>query len=268
MSSKAGRVLTIAGSDSSGGAGIQADIKTITALGGYAACAITALTAQNTERVESIESVKPEFMLAQAESVLTDIGADCIKTGMLANAEMIEALVTLIKKYKTIPMIVDPVMVSTSGDLLLEKGSFSLLKDQLFPLAMLITPNIPEAELLAHILISGEGGMIKAGKKIIEESRCQAVLVKGGHLKGDTIIDILVTKQGDIERFTSPRIDSKNTHGTGCTLASAIATRIALGETLSEAIKISRDYVKQAIHHAPDLGKGHGPLGHGWTLQD
>ncbi|MDG1287323.1 MAG: bifunctional hydroxymethylpyrimidine kinase/phosphomethylpyrimidine kinase [Rickettsiales bacterium] len=268
MSSKSGRVLTIAGSDSSGGAGIQADIKTITALGGYAASALTALTAQNTQGVDSVEFVKPEFMLAQAESVLSDIGADCIKTGMLANSEMIESLVTLIKKYKTIPIIVDPVMVSTSGDLLLEKASLSLLTEQLFPLAMLVTPNIPEAELLAHILISSDEGMIRAGKKIIEKSGCKAVLVKGGHLKGDTIIDILVTKQGDVERFTSPRIDSKNTHGTGCTLASAIATRIALGETLTDAIKIGRDYVKQAIHHAPGLGKGHGPLGHGWTLQN
>jgi len=265
---KLGRVLTIAGSDSSGGAGIQADIKTITALGGYAASAITALTAQSTEKVEAIEAVSPYFMMQQAEAVLTDIGADCIKTGMLANSKMIKSVVALAEKYKTIPLIVDPVMVSTSGDLLMEKESLNVLKNELFPKSLLITPNISEAELLAQILISGEGGMIKAAESIIEQSNCQAVLVKGGHLKGDTILDVLVTQQGDIERFTSPRIDTTSTHGTGCSLASAIATRIALGETLHQAIIVARDYVHQAIRYAPNLGKGHGPLNHGWPLNN
>ena len=266
--SKQGRVLTIAGSDSSGGAGIQADIKTITALGGYAATAITALTAQSTQAVLSIEAVKPEFMLAQAEAVLSDIGADCIKIGMLANSKMIKAVIALSEKYKTIPLVIDPVMVSTSGDLLLEKESLNTLTTKLFPKGLLITPNIPEAELLAHVLISGESGMIKAAERIIEKSGCQAVLVKGGHLKGNEIIDVLVTKSGEIERYRSPRIDSTSTHGTGCTLASAIATRIALGDTIHQAIIVARDYVHQAIRYAPNLGKGHGPLNHGWTLKD
>lgn len=266
--SNQGRVLTIAGSDSSGGAGIQADIKTITALGGYASSAITALTAQNTESVIAIEPVKPEFVIKQAEAVLSDIGADCIKLGMLTNSEIIEAVADLIERNKTIPLIIDPVMVSTSGDLLLEKEALNILTSKLFPKALLITPNIPEAELLAHILISGENGMIRAAERIIEKSDCQAVLVKGGHLKGEEVIDILVTKGGEIERYHSPRIDTTSTHGTGCTLASAIATRIALGETLQQAMVIARDYVHQAIRHAPGLGKGHGPLNHGWPLNN
>jgi len=264
--SRQGRVLTIAGSDSGGGAGIQADIKTITALGGYATSAVTALTAQNTQGVFGIEPVSPDFVIQQAEAVLSDIGADCIKTGMLANEKIIEAVVFIARKYKTIPLIVDPVMVATSGDLLLEKEAFNLLTEQLFPLALLVTPNIPEAELLAHILITSEEGMIKAAQKIIDKSGCQAVLVKGGHLKGENIIDVLVTKQGDVERFTSKRIDSTSTHGTGCTLASAIATRIALGEILPQAIIKARDYVRQAIKTAPKIGKGHGPINHGWPL--
>ena len=266
--SKLGRVLTIAGSDSSGGAGIQADIKTITALGGYAATAITALTAQSTESVHQIKAMEPEFVIAQAQAVLSDIGADCIKLGMLANSDIIDAVVALIAKNKTIPLIIDPVMVATSGDLLLEKESLNILTSRLFPKALLITPNIPEAELLAHVLISGESGMIKAAERIIEKSNCQAVLVKGGHLRGENITDILVTKNGDIERYHSPRIETTSTHGTGCTLASAIATRIALGETLQQAMVIARDYVHQAIRYAPNLGRGHGPLNHGWSLKN
>ncbi len=261
-----GRVLAIAGSDSSGGAGIQADIKTITAMGGYAATAITALTAQNTQGVQAIEAVSPEFVLQQAESVLSDIGADCIKTGMVARGDIINAVVELVTKYRSIPLIVDPVMVATSGDLLLEKNSFTLLKEKLLPLALLVTPNIPEAELLAHILISSEEGMIKAGKTILEKTKCQAVLVKGGHLKSEQMVDILVTKLGEVERFPTTRIASTSTHGTGCTLASAIATRIALGDSLIQAIPKAQAYVHKAIQTAPKLGKGHGPLNHGWTL--
>jgi hydroxymethylpyrimidine/phosphomethylpyrimidine kinase len=260
---KKGRVLSIAGSDSGGGAGIQADLKTITALGGYGATAITALTAQNTIGVQAIEAVSPEFMMAQAESVLSDIGADCIKTGMLANEAMIEAVVALTAKYKTIPLIIDPVMVATSGDLLMEKAAYTALTEKLIPKALLVTPNIAEAELLAHILISSEEGMIKAGKKILEQTGCAAVLVKGGHLKGDEAVDILVTQQDEVETFRSPRIASKHTHGTGCTLAAAIATHIARGEMLIEAIMQSRNYVAKAIQTAPGLGKGHGPLNHG-----
>lgn len=264
---KQGRVLSIAGSDSGGGAGIQADIKTIMAMGGYASSAITAITAQNTREVEAINLIHPDFVMMQALAVLEDIGADIIKTGMLGSEATIEAVVGLSEKYKTIPVIVDPVMVATTGDILLEKDSLTTMVEGLFPRALLVTPNIPEAELLAHILISGEEGMIKAGKTIIDKSGCQAVLVKGGHIKGDTIIDILVTKEGDIQRYSSPRIDSTSTHGTGCTLASAIATRLALGETLHQAIPVARDYVHQAIRHATKLGEGHGPLNHGWLLE-
>ena len=259
-----GRILTIAGSDSGGGAGIQADLKTITCLGSYGMSAITAITAQNTQKVIAIEPVSPPFMIQQAEACLSDIGADVIKTGMLANHPMIEATVKLVQKYKTIPLIVDPVMVATSGDLLLERDSLSVLTEKLFPQALLVTPNIPEAELLAHILISNEEGMIKAGQKIIEQSGCEAVLVKGGHLKGTELVDILVTKQGDVTPFKTPRIETTNTHGTGCTLASAIATFIAQGNRLDEAVKLATAYVQGAIKHAANLGKGNGPLHHGW----
>ncbi len=266
MSKHLGRVLTIAGSDSSGGAGIQADIKAITALGGYGMSAITALTAQNTQGVLSIQKMQPPFLISQAEACLSDIGADCIKTGMLADQAIVEAVIKLTQKYKTIPLVVDPVMVATSGDLLLEKDSISILIEKLFSQALLVTPNIPEAELLAHILISNTEGMIKAGEKIIEKSGCQAVLVKGGHLKGEKLTDILVTKQGDIKHFESARIDTKNTHGTGCTLASAIATYIARGLTLTDAIEKSCHYVHQSIKYSQGFGKGNGPLHHGWHI--
>lgn len=261
-----GRVLTIAGSDSSGGAGIQADVKTITALGGYGASAITALTAQNTQEVGAIETVSPEFLTQQAEMVLSDIGADCLKTGMLANQALIEATVGIVKRYHRIPLVVDPVMASTSGAMLLEKSGYTALMEQLLPHALLVTPNLAEAEFMAHILISGEEGMRKAGKNILDSTGCQAVLIKGGHLKGEQLVDVLMTQQGEVETFQSPRIESTSTHGTGCTLASAIATQIALGQPLIPAITTARHYVQKAIATAPGLGQGHGPLNHGWPL--
>lgn len=263
MQPKSGRVLSIAGSDSSGGAGIQADIKTITMLGGYAATAITALTAQNTTGVQGVELVSPEFIRQQAKSVLADIGADVIKTGMLANAAIIKEVAKLAGEYLSIPLVVDPVMVATSGDILLEKEALTQLNKVLLPLATLVTPNIPEAELLAHILISREEGMMKAGRRIIDQTGCKAVLVKGGHLEGQELLNVLVTKEGQVKTFHSTRIHTKHTHGTGCTLASAIATGLAQNMPLDAAIQRGCDYVHQAILHAPELGQGSGPLGHG-----
>jgi len=254
-----GKVLIIAGSDSGGGAGIQGDIKTITSLNSYAATAITALTAQNTEGVSGIHAVPKEFVKQQIESVLLDIGADVIKTGMLLNKDIIEAVAETISSYK-IPIILDPVMIAKGGKALLEDDAIDALKEKLIPLSLLVTPNIPEAEKLSGKAISSKEDMIEAGKFIKESLNANAVLIKGGHLKGDDIYDILITD--DIEVLESKRIDSKNTHGTGCTLASSIAAFVSKGENISDAVKNAREYVKKAIETAPDIGKGHGPLNH------
>jgi hydroxymethylpyrimidine/phosphomethylpyrimidine kinase len=260
------RVLIIAGSDSGGGAGIQADIKTVTILGAYAASAVTALTAQNTQGVSGIFPIPPDFISQQINVVLSDIGADCIKTGMLHSAAVIEAVVESLKRYPSIALVVDPVMVAKGGEPLLESEAITALKEKLLPRAYLVTPNVPEAELLSGTLISNEDGMAAAGKRILQSTGCKAVLVKGGHLKGERVCDLLVTEAGETP-FYSSRIDSYHTHGTGCTLASAIATGLARGASLSQAIEKARHYVHEAIVTAPGLGHGHGPLNHGWPLQ-
>ena len=259
-----GRVLSIAGSDPSGGAGIQADIKTITALGGYAASAITALTAQNTTGVFGIYDVSPDFITRQIELVLSDIGADAIKTGMLHKAEVIETVAASLKNHAGIPLIVDPVMMAKGGASLLEAAAIEALKTRLIPVAQLVTPNVPEAELLSGIYIPNVAGMIRAGQEILKLG-AKAVLVKGGHLAGPKVTDILVTAQGE-KSFESERINTKHTHGTGCTLASAIATGIAQKLPVDEAVRRARDYVWEAIKQAPGYGKGNGPLWHGHTV--
>lgn len=262
-----GRVLIIAGSDSGGGAGIQADIKTVTMLNGYAMTAITALTAQNTEGVKGIHPVPPAFVKQQIELVLQDIGASTIKTGMLHSAELIEAVAGLLKRYPNIPLIVDPVMVAKGGTSLLKHDATQALQEQLLPLATLITPNIQEAEILSGMLISNEDGMINAGRRILKQTNCKAVLVKGGHLNtGDRVIDILVSER-ELKRFFSPRLESKHTHGTGCTLASAIATYLAQKLDMEDAIVKARYFVHQAIKMAPGFGHGHGPLNHNWRFE-
>ena len=262
-----GRVLVIAGSDSGGGAGIQADIKTITMLNGYAMTAVTALTAQNTEGVKGIHPVPAAFVKQQIEVVLNDLGAQALKTGMLHSAETILAVSQILQRYKNIPLVVDPVMVAKGGANLLEQEATEALRDHLLPQATLITPNIPEAEILAGMLISNEDGMINAGRRIQKHTGCEAVLIKGGHLNtGERVIDMLVTPQG-LKRFFSPRLESKHTHGTGCTLASAIATYLAQGQNMEEAIVKARYFVHQAIKFAPGFGHGHGPLNHNWRLE-
>lgn len=260
-----GRVLIIAGSDSGGGAGIQADIKTVTMLGGYAATAITAITAQNTQGVQKVKAVDAALVKEQALAVLEDIGADAIKTGMLHSESIIQLVVELAERFPAIPLIVDPVMVAKGGHSLLKKSAMASLRQDLLPKAALVTPNIPETEILASTLINGPDGMLNAGRRLIKQTGCQAVLVKGGHGKTDPVIDMLVTPKSS-KAFENTRLNTVHTHGTGCTLASAIATYIALGYPLPKAVRLARHYVQQAIQHAPGLGKGHGPLGHGWPL--
>lgn len=264
MAKKPGRVLVIAGSDSGGGAGIQADIKTITQLGGYAATAITALTAQNTLGVFGIHDVPDAFIARQITLVLDDIGADCIKTGMLHKASVIRTVADTLGVYPSIPLVLDPVMFAKGGAPLLQPDALDSLKQFLIPRAALITPNIPEAEYLSEMKITSVSDMRKAASRMLDLG-CKAVLVKGGHLEGPSLTDILITPKATRE-FVSPRIASRHTHGTGCTLASAIANGLAEKRTLEDAVSRARDYVQKAIMHAPGFGKGHGPLGHGHVI--
>lgn len=262
----AGRVLIVAGSDSGGGAGIQADIKTVTMLGGYASTAVTALTAQDTKGVSGVIGVPAAFVRKQMEMVLADIGADAVKTGMLYSAQIIETVGDVMRKYPQIPLIVDPVMVSTSGDTLLAgRDALTVMKEQLIRKATLVTPNIPEAEVLIGRRIENEEDMIFAGQRILTMG-ARAVLIKGGHAEKDIVSDVLVTRQGDKDIFRARRIDSRNTHGTGCTLASAIACGIANGQPLRASIATAREYVRQAIKSADGLGRGKGPLKHNYAV--
>jgi hydroxymethylpyrimidine/phosphomethylpyrimidine kinase len=253
------RVLIIAGSDSGGGAGIQADIKTVSALGGYAATAITALTAQNTQGVHAVEAVSPDFVAKQIEVVLEDIGADAMKIGMLHNADVISHVADALDPYD-IPLVLDPVMVAKGGQSLLEQEAIAMLKARLFSKAMLLTPNIPEAEVLTGKKIQTLKDMEQAGHKLMDMG-VQAVLIKGGHLEGNTLTDVLVTKES-VKHFATTKIETKHTHGTGCTMASAIAVSIAQGMILKEAVARAQTCVHKAIEEAPGFGKGHGPLWH------
>lgn len=259
-----GRVLSIAGSDSGGGAGIQADIKAITALDGFAMTAIAALTAQNTMGVVDILDVPPEFLRTQIRCVLDDIGADAFKTGMLGRAESIHVVAEEISRYRKIPFVLDPVMIAKGGAALLVPEAISALIDSLLPLCTLLTPNIPEAEALLGTQIETEQDMIDAGHALRGKG-VPAVLVKGGHMKGPHLADVLVDGE-TVEIFRSQRIDTRHTHGTGCTLASAIATRLAQGRSLRDAVKEARAYLIGAITHAPGYGHGAGPLDHGITI--
>ncbi|MEE8188901.1 MAG: bifunctional hydroxymethylpyrimidine kinase/phosphomethylpyrimidine kinase [Kiloniellales bacterium] len=260
------RVLIVAGSDSGGGAGIQADIKTVTALGGYAMTAVTALTAQNTEGVHGVVGVAPDFIQQQMRVVLDDIGADAIKTGMLHTAEVIEAVCEVLGSLDpAIPLVADPVMVAQSGDSLLEADAVAMLIRRLAPRATVLTPNVPEAERLAGQKIRDVAAMTEAAGALLDLGP-SAVLLKGGHLGGEIVTDVLATHEG-IERFESPRLDTRHTHGTGCTLASAIATGLAQRMSLRAAVIRARAYLQEALRSAPGLGKGHGPVNHGHTVK-
>ncbi|HYO97657.1 MAG TPA: bifunctional hydroxymethylpyrimidine kinase/phosphomethylpyrimidine kinase [Polyangiaceae bacterium] len=258
----------IAGSDSGGGAGIQADIKTITALGAYAATAITALTAQNTLGVFAVASVDPSFVAEQIRVVLEDIGADCIKTGMLHSRPVIEKVARELEARATsIPIIVDPVMVAKGGAALLEADARAALVRRMLPIAALITPNLPEAEALTGLSAESEDDLPRLADRLLTLGP-SAVLVKGGHLPGDRVVDLLRTADGEEQRFEGPRVLTRSTHGTGCTLASAIAAGVAEGLTLKASVARARDYVVTALRTAPGLGAGHGPLNHGWPLTE
>ena len=261
-----GRVLIVAGSDSGGGAGIQADIKAVTAMGGFAATAVTALTAQNTQGVHGVVPVAPAFIAQQMEVVLTDIGADAVKTGMLHSAEVIDSVVASLRRYAPgVPLVVDPVMVAKGGHRLLLNEAETALRDRLLPMAALLTPNLPEAEVLVGFPVRAESDMTRAAAKLVALG-ARAVLMKGGHLDGDRVVDLLF-HDGRVDRFEDARIASRNTHGTGCTLASAIAAGLAQKMSLRDAVARARAYVRDAITSAPGYGQGHGPLNHAVTVR-
>lgn len=263
-----GRVLIIAGSDSGGGAGIQADIKTVTALGGFAMTAITALTAQNTEGVHGVHEVPVSFISQQIDVVLNDLGADAIKIGMLHRREVIEAVADAVERQAPgIPVVLDPVMVAKGGHALLEPEAVEALEQRLMPLAALITPNIPEAEAMSGVKIDTVADFGLVGDKL-SRMGAQAVLIKGGHLEGDILTDVLWREGLHPELFEGHRIDTRHTHGTGCTMASAIACGLAQGMDMVDAVHRARAYVRVAIETAPGYGKGHGPLNHAHTVSD
>lgn len=257
------KVLIIAGSDPSGGAGIQADIKTVTILGGYAMTAITALTIQNTLGVTGVMAVPPETIKAQAFACLEDIGADAIKTGMLGNAAVMEAVAEVLDASEAFKVI-DPVMVAKGGHPLLPDAAIEALKAVMLPRADLLTPNAPEAAALVGFPVENEDDMRRAGEALLKMG-ARNVLIKGGHVPGAMVVDFLFT-QDQVARFEAERVDTPHTHGTGCTLASACAALYRPERALAETVQMARDYVLGAILMAPGLGRGHGPLRHNWLL--
>ncbi len=256
--------LSIAGSDSSGGAGIQADLKTMTMNGVFAMSAVTALTAQNTTGVTAISEVTPEFLRQQIDAVFTDIRPDAVKTGMVSSAGLIEVIAERLRFYQAENIVVDPVMVATSGARLLEPGAERALQALLLPLADLVTPNIPEAEILSGVSIRSEADMLAAARAIGETHGC-AVLCKGGHSLSDA--NDLLWAKGEARWFRGRRIENPNTHGTGCTLSSAIAANLAKGFGLADAVERAKDYISGALGDMLDLGKGRGPMNHAFDLQ-
>ncbi len=262
--SKMKTALTIAGSDSSGGAGVQADLKTMLANGVYGMSAITALTAQNTMGVTAISEVTPDFLGKQLDAVFTDIFPDAVKTGMVANVELIEIIAEKLRFYKAENIVVDPVMVSTSGARLISENAITVLKEKLLPIASVITPNIPEAEVLSGMKITNKSDMEKTAE-YISKTFCCPVLLKGGHSIGDA--NDLFYENGKITWFEGKHIDNTNTHGTGCTLSSAIASNLAKEHDLKSSINIAKEYISGALTAMLDLGKGSGPMDHGFDLK-
>lgn len=256
-------ILSIAGSDPSGGAGIQADLKTFAALGCYGMAAITALTAQNTQGVSGVMDVYPDFVAQQITDVFADIRVDAVKIGMLSSAEIIESVAEILQKFKPPIIVLDPVMVATSGDSLIDGGAIEAMKTHLVPLATLITPNIPEAEKLTRKAVLD---MEKAAQNVMALG-AKAVYLKGGHMKGETVRDVLVF-DNQIRILELPRVETKNTHGTGCTLSAALASYLALGYTLEESAAAAKNYLHGALIHSAELevgsGSGHGPVHHGY----
>ena len=255
--------LSIAGSDSSGGAGIQADIKTMTMNGVYAMSAITALTAQNTTGVREIQESTPEFLRQQIDAVFEDIFPDAVKIGMVSSCELIRVIADRLKYYGARNIVVDPVMVATSGSALMKTDAVQTLINELLPLAVLVTPNIPEAQVLSGQTIENKEDMLTVAKQISERYAC-AVLLKGGHLVNDA--NDLLYANGEFQWFEGKRIDNPNTHGTGCTLSSAIASNLAKGFELLESVKRAKDYISGALSAMLDLGQGSGPMNHAFDL--
>jgi hydroxymethylpyrimidine/phosphomethylpyrimidine kinase len=262
-----GRVLIIAGSDSGGGAGIQADIKAVSALGGYAMTAITAITVQNTLGVSAVQPTPSAIITGQIKAVMDDLGADAIKTGMLGSIETVETVAAALDAHAAnVAAIVDPVMVAKGGHPLLAGDAIAAVRSLMVPRAFLVTPNAPEAEALTGVTVADLDGQKRAGDYLLKLG-AEAALVKGGHVPGEVIHDVLATPSGFV-LFESRRIDTRATHGTGCTLASAIAALIARGMALEAAVEQARFYLAGAIRHAPGYGAGHGPLDHGWMARD
>ena len=266
MTEGRGRVLIIAGSDSGGGAGIQADIKTVTALGGYAATAVTSVTVQNTQGVSAVHPIPTAVVEAQARAVLDDIGADAIKTGMLGDAATVEAVARVIDSAPGVPVVVDTVMIAKGGESLLSAEGARALKALLVPRAALLTPNAPEAAALTGLPVETTDDLRRAGEALLNAG-AQAVLMKGGHIVGDEVTDLLMTTRGETV-FSGPRIETRHTHGTGCTLASACAVGLAQGLSLEAAVARGWGYVAEAIRRAPGFGAGHGPLDHAWPMRE
>jgi hydroxymethylpyrimidine/phosphomethylpyrimidine kinase len=254
------RILIITGSDPGGGAGIQADIKTVTMLGGHAMTAVTAITAQNTLGVEAVVSVSPEMVLQQIDAVLADIGADAVKIGMIGSPEIAEAVAERLERLAQVPIVFDPVMVASSGSVLADEPTVAAF-ERLMGVATLVTPNLPElAALTGRKIVALED--LSAAALALADTSGTAVLAKGGHLPGQWLTDILVEAGGELHRWEAERIETVNTHGTGCTLASGIACGLGEGMAAVEAITRARDYVQQVIRNAPGFGQGHGPVGH------
>ena len=255
--------LTIAGSDSSGGAGIQADIKTMTANGVYAMSAITALTAQNTTGVQGIFEVSPDFLAQQLDSIFTDIRPDAVKIGMVSSTGLIEVIARKLREYRAENIVVDPVMVATSGSKLISDDAVAALKAHLLPLATVLTPNIPETEVLSGMTVRTPDDMVAAARAISEQYRC-AVLCKGGHQLNDA--NDLLWREGTSKWFNGKRIDNPNTHGTGCTLSSAIASNLAKGYDLDTSVQKAKTYISGALGAMLDLGRGSGPMNHAYAI--
>ncbi|HWA63894.1 MAG TPA: bifunctional hydroxymethylpyrimidine kinase/phosphomethylpyrimidine kinase [Caulobacteraceae bacterium] len=265
MTQARGRVLIIAGSDSGGGAGIQADIKTVTALGGYAATAVTAVTVQDTLGVHGVHRIPTDVIEAQARAVLDDIGADAIKTGMLGDADVVAAVARMLDSVPLVPAVIDPVMVAKGGASLLARAAADAVLSLLVPRAALFTPNAHEAEALTGLVITDTDGLRRAGERLLHAGAA-AVLMKGGHVPGPTVIDVLMTPEGETT-FEGERLETRHTHGTGCTLASACATGLAQGLMLTPAVARAWAYTAEAIRRAPGFGAGHGPLDHAWPMR-
>jgi hydroxymethylpyrimidine/phosphomethylpyrimidine kinase len=261
-----GRVLIIATSDCSGGAGIQADLKTVTALNGYGMTALAALTSQNTEKLYRIVDLPGDFIREQIEACATDIGVDAVKIGMLHLPENMTVVANALRDFTpNVPVVVDPVMFAKTGAKLMADEALRMLKVELMPLTTILTPNVPEAEALAGMSIRSLEDM-KTCAAMLRTMGPEAVLLKGGHLPGEQVMDVLATDD-DMITLVKPWVDTKHTHGTGCTLSSAIATGLAQGLSLTRSVQRAADYVHHAIRTAPGLGKGHGPLNHAWTVQ-